>query len=69
MATAQKTKPAGATGAGAPAPIDPPERLLMGPGPSNPDPRVLEAMTANPVGHLDPYFVKVMDETMDALRK
>jgi alanine-glyoxylate transaminase/serine-glyoxylate transaminase/serine-pyruvate transaminase len=52
----------------APAPIDPPERLLMGPGPSNPDPRVLAAMTANPVGHLDPYFVKVMDETMSALR-
>lgn len=52
----------------APAPINPPERLLMGPGPSNPDPRVLAAMTANPVGHLDPYFVRVMDETMGALR-
>ena len=52
----------------APAPINPPERLLMGPGPSNPDPRVLAAMTANPVGHLDPYFVQVMDETMGALR-
>ena len=52
----------------APRPIEPPERLLMGPGPSNPDPRVLAAMTANPVGHLDPYFVQVMDETMGALR-
>jgi len=52
----------------APRPIEPPERLLMGPGPSNPDPRVLAAMTANPVGHLDPYFVQVMDETMSALR-
>ena len=52
----------------APPPISPPERLLMGPGPSNPDPRVLTAMTANPVGHLDPYFVQVMDETMGALR-
>jgi len=51
-----------------PRPIEPPERLLMGPGPSNPDPRVLAAMTANPVGHLDPYFVQVMDETMGALR-
>ncbi|HTL95575.1 MAG TPA: alanine--glyoxylate aminotransferase family protein [Gemmatimonadaceae bacterium] len=40
----------------------------MGPGPSNPDPRVLAAMTANPVGHLDPYFVEVMDRTMGALR-
>lgn len=53
----------------APPPIDPPERLLMGPGPSNPDPRVLAAMGANPVGHLDPYFVEVMDQTMDALRR
>jgi len=52
----------------APPPINPPERLLMGPGPSNPDPRVLAAMTANPVGHLDPYFVEVMDRTMGALR-
>jgi alanine-glyoxylate transaminase / serine-glyoxylate transaminase / serine-pyruvate transaminase len=40
----------------------------MGPGPSNPDPRVLQAMTANPVGHLDPYFVELMDQTMAALR-
>jgi len=48
--------------------LNPPERLLMGPGPSNPDPRVLTAMTANPVGHLDPYFVELMDQTMGALR-
>ena len=52
-----------------PRPLSPPARLLMGPGPSNPDPRVLAAMTANPVGHLDPYFVELMDQTMDALRK
>ncbi|HEX3867632.1 MAG TPA: alanine--glyoxylate aminotransferase family protein, partial [Gemmatimonadaceae bacterium] len=51
-----------------PPPLDPPERLLMGPGPSNPDPRVLAAMGANPVGHLDPYFVRLMDQTMGALR-
>src|SRR6476619_4502544 len=49
-------------------PLNPPERLLMGPGPSNPDPRVLAAMGANPVGHLDPYFVELMNHTMDALR-
>lgn len=48
--------------------LNPPERLLMGPGPSNPDPRVLAAMGANPVGHLDPYFVELMDQTMGALR-
>ena len=52
----------------APPPLSPPERLLMGPGPSNPDPRVLAAMGANPVGHLDPYFVELMDQTMGALR-
>ena len=56
-------------GAGAPPPLNPPERLLMGPGPSNPDPRVLAAMGANPVGHLDPYFVELMDQTMGALRE
>lgn len=52
----------------APPALSPPERLLMGPGPSNPDPRVLAAMGANPVGHLDPYFVELMDQTMGALR-
>ncbi len=51
-----------------PPALNPPERLLMGPGPSNPDPRVLAAMGANPVGHLDPYFVELMDQTMGALR-
>lgn len=51
-----------------PAPLDPPERLLMGPGPSNPDPRVLAAMGLNPIGHLDPYFVETMNQTMEALR-
>ena len=50
-------------------PLTPPARLLMGPGPSNPDPRVLAAMSANLVGHLDPYFVDVMDQTMRALRR
>jgi len=55
-------------GAAAPPQLNPPERLLMGPGPSNPDPRVLAAMGANPVGHLDPYFVELMDQTMNALR-
>ena len=49
-------------------PLDPPERLLMGPGPSNPDPRVLAAMSRTLVGHLDPYFVHLMDETMSGLR-
>ena len=47
---------------------DPPERLLMGPGPSNPDPRVLEAMARPMVGHLYPYYLDEMDETMAMLR-
>lgn len=50
-------------------PLNPPERLLMGPGPSNPDPRVLTAMSRSLVGHLDPYFVALMDETMGGLRR
>lgn len=49
-------------------PLQPPHRLLMGPGPSNPDPQVLEAMARPMVGHLDPYFLEVMDETMRMLR-
>jgi len=53
---------------GAPPKLNPPERLLFGPGPSNPDPRVLQAMTANPIGHLDPYFVELMDQVMRSLR-
>jgi alanine-glyoxylate transaminase / serine-glyoxylate transaminase / serine-pyruvate transaminase len=48
--------------------LNPPERLLMGPGPSNPDPRVLAAMSRTLVGHLDPYFVELMDQAMGALR-
>ncbi len=49
-------------------PLQPPQRLLMGPGPSNPHPRVLEAMARPMVAHLDPYFLGVMDETMRMLR-
>ncbi len=49
-------------------PIDPPQRLLMGPGPSNPAPEVLDAMAQPMVGHLDPYFLEVMDRTMSMLR-
>jgi len=36
-------------------------RVLMGPGPSNVDPRVLQAMALPPIGHLDPDFVRIMD--------
>lgn len=48
--------------------LDPPERLLMGPGPSNIHPRVYSALSAPVVGHLDPVFLEVMEETKELLR-
>jgi alanine-glyoxylate transaminase/serine-glyoxylate transaminase/serine-pyruvate transaminase len=48
--------------------VDPGERLLMGPGPSNVPARVLQAMGAPCVGHLDPAFLFTMDETQQLLR-
>lgn len=47
--------------------LRPPYRILLGPGPSNIHPRVQRAMIAPIVGHLDPYFVIVMDDTMSLL--
>ena len=35
----------------------------MAPGPSNVHPRVMQALTAPLVGHKDPYYLGVMDET------
>ncbi len=49
--------------------LDPPERVLMGPGPSNVHPRVLRAMAAPVVGHLDPVFLGVMDRIQAMLRQ
>lgn len=49
--------------------LAPPERLLMGPGPSNPHPRVTAALAKPIVGHLDPFFLDLMDETMTSLRR
>jgi alanine-glyoxylate transaminase/serine-glyoxylate transaminase/serine-pyruvate transaminase len=46
----------------------PPERLLLGAGPSNVHPRVLKALVSPIVEHLDPYFMGVMDETVELLR-
>jgi len=48
--------------------LKPPERLLLGAGPSNIDPRVLRALSFPIVGHLDPYFMEVMDDTVELLR-
>jgi len=50
-------------------PVTPPRRILMGPGPSDIAPRVLAAMAAPTVGHLDPYFLRIMDETQQMLRQ
>ncbi|NNM80558.1 MAG: alanine--glyoxylate aminotransferase family protein [Gallionella sp.] len=40
----------------------PPQRVLMGPGPSDVSPRVLKALSRPTLGHLDPLFVSLMDE-------
>ena len=48
--------------------LAPPDRTLMGPGPSEVHPRVLRAMSTPLVGHLDPAFVDLMDEVQEGLR-
>lgn len=48
--------------------LNPPCRTLLGPGPSNVHPRVQQAMAAPLVGHLDPYFCDIMDDTVRLLR-
>lgn len=50
------------------AEFNPPRRLLLGPGPSPVDDRVLRAMSAPLVGHLDPLFLRAMDEIQELLR-
>ncbi len=46
----------------------PPQRTLMGPGPSDVNPRILEAMARPTIGHLDPLFVQMMDEMKGLLQ-
>ncbi|MFT8564077.1 MAG: alanine--glyoxylate aminotransferase family protein [Acetobacter orientalis] len=48
--------------------IDPPQRLLMGPGPVNAYPRVLRAMAADMLGQFDPEMTAYMNETMALYR-
>jgi len=52
-----------------PAKLQPPSRMLLGPGPSPVHPRVLESLVLPVVGHLDPAFLKIMDESMAMLRE
>jgi len=40
--------------------FNPSNRILMGPGPSNVHPRVLEAMSRPTIGHLDPEFIQLI---------
>lgn len=51
------------------AAFTPPERILMGPGPSQVHPRVLEALARPTIGHLDPAFIGLMDEIKAGLRE
>jgi alanine-glyoxylate transaminase/serine-glyoxylate transaminase/serine-pyruvate transaminase len=48
--------------------LAPPVRLLLGPGPSEIHPRVLAAMAAPTVGHLDPYYLTLMNDMQRLLR-
>ncbi|MEX0612924.1 MAG: alanine--glyoxylate aminotransferase family protein [Pirellulales bacterium] len=52
-----------------PATVTPPVRTLMGPGPSDVHPRVLAALARPTVGHLDPYYLQIMDELQSMLRE
>lgn len=49
--------------------LDPPRRTLMGPGPSGADPSVLAAMGLPILGHLDPEFMRIMDECQTMMRR
>ena len=49
--------------------FQPPSRILMGPGPSSVHPRVLQAMTAPILGHLDSQFFVVMEDVCEMLRQ
>src|SRR4029079_10469696 len=44
------------------------DRLLLGPGPSNPYPEAVAALGRPMLGHMDPEFLGIMDETMERLR-
>jgi alanine-glyoxylate transaminase/serine-glyoxylate transaminase/serine-pyruvate transaminase len=52
-----------------PGELNPPVRILMGPGPSEVHPRILRAMATPLLGHLDPHFLVIMDEISTMLRQ
>ena len=49
-------------------PFIPPTRILMGPGPSDVHPRILDAMSRPTIGHLDSAFIDMMDEIKEMLK-
>src|SRR6202165_1637368 len=49
--------------------LNPAPRVLLGPGPSDVHPRVLTAMATPLLGHLDPQFLEIMNETQELARK
>lgn len=49
-------------------PTNPPRRLLLGPGPQNAHPRVHAAMSLPQIGHMDPSFMTIMEETKSLLK-
>jgi alanine-glyoxylate transaminase/serine-glyoxylate transaminase/serine-pyruvate transaminase len=49
--------------------LNPSPRILLGPGPSDVHPRVLTAMATPLIGHLDPQFLEIMNETQEMLRQ
>ena len=49
--------------------FQPPRRILMGPGPSDVSPRVLQALARPTIGHLDPEFQTFMEDTKAALQR
>src|SRR3954464_4987562 len=50
------------------AALNPPKRYLFGPGPTMVHPRVYEALSQPIVGHLDPYFIRVMEDVQQLLK-
>jgi alanine-glyoxylate transaminase / serine-glyoxylate transaminase / serine-pyruvate transaminase len=49
--------------------LNPPQRVLLGPGPSDVSARILHAMAAPTLGHLDPEYLRIMDQTRQMLRE
>jgi alanine-glyoxylate transaminase/serine-glyoxylate transaminase/serine-pyruvate transaminase len=50
-------------------PLDIPQRVLLGPGPSDVPPRILEALGRPTIGHLDPVFLRIMDDIRSGLKQ